>query len=139
MNGKYLLSALVLMSLSGCAVKYYNPNMPNESDRNRQFAIDDGYCTQVADGSVPMPEVRYYQPQQTYYTMNATTTSYNSRTGYTTYNTTGSVNSYQSPANSFTNGFANGMNIGAAIAASENRKKVYHGCMISLGWTTVPN
>lgn len=127
--------------LNACAsqVTYYNPNITDDTARNNQFAIDDGYCTQVTEGSVPMPEVRYYQPNQSHYSINSTTTAYNYNTGYTTYKTTGSINSYPSPADSFANGFANGASIGAAIAASNNRKKVYHGCMVSLGWTTDRN
>lgn len=137
MNSKLVLIASVLLVCSGCATtKYYNPNITNDSERQRQFAIDDGYCVQASDGAVPIPEVRYYQPEQTHYTINATTTAYNSRSGLTTYNTTGSVNSYQSPSNAFANGFANGASIGAAIAANERRQRVYHGCMVNLGWTT---
>ncbi len=125
--------------LTACAspVIYYNPNITNDSDRNRQFTIDDGYCTQVSDGAVPMPEMRIYQPEQTNYSIHATTTAFNSRTGLTTYNTTGSINSY--PTQSFATGFANGASIGAAMAANERRQRVYHGCMVNLGWTTDKN
>lgn len=83
-----------------------------------------------------MPEVRIYQPEQTNYSIHTTTTAYNSRTGLTTYNTTGSINSY--PTQSFATGFANGASIGAAMAADNRRKRVYNGCMESLGWSTDP-
>lgn len=136
MNGKLMFIAMVALVCTGCATKYYNHNL-SKSDADAQFSVDDGYCIQVSDGAVPMPEVRYYQPEQTRYTINATTTAYNSRTGYTTYNTTGSVNSLSTQ--SFATGFANGLNIGSVMAANDRRQRVYHGCMISLGWTTYPN
>lgn len=125
--------------LSGCGTTYYNSNISDPAALERQRIIDKAYCTQAAAGSVPMPEVRYYQSGIQSYQINGNVRSYSSN-GYSTnssYN--GVVTSYPNAGEAFSAGMANGMNMGAAIAAAQARKQVMQGCMYSLGWTTDKN
>lgn len=138
-----LLAAPVVSSilLTACAMSpsYYNPNITDSTALERQRIIDEGYCTQAAAGSVPVPQVRYYQSGVQNYQITGNIQSYGSDGYSTSSNYFGNVNSYQSPGGAFTTGLANGINMGAAIRASRERDAVFQGCMLSLGWTTDKN
>lgn len=120
---------LISISLAGCSTAYYNPYIKSAHQQQVQFQIDDGYCTSVSVGSVPMPEVRYYDSGTRIYTFNAS--SYSSSGAV---NTIGTIQQRPSSADAFASGFANGAAIGDAIVASDQRNRVYSGCMASLGW-----
>jgi predicted secreted protein len=136
---KTLLWVLALgLAVVGCATKstYYNPYIDDPIAVKRQFTVDDGGCTRVAAGSIPIPEVRMYSPDTQSYNFSGTANTYNSTTGNSTTQYQGTA--YPSGggfAGGFSSGFASGMSIGAAIRARKEREKVYHGCMVSLGWT----
>jgi hypothetical protein len=131
MKSVLLFSAFAM--LSGCSSNiYYNPYIGSDSQRSIQFEIDDGYCTSVSVGAVPMPEVRHYDSGARTYTFNAN--AYQS--GMPTSNISGYGSVTPSPVDAFSSGFANGAAIGGAMRASMDRDTVYDGCMASLGWTT---
>lgn len=125
--------------LTGCAsTTYFHPRLASEGERAHQLAIDDARCTAVSVGAAPMPQVTYSAPQTGYRVQgtiqNATPgAGYNS---YNSYNYSGTITPQGSAAGSFAQGFANGMNMGAAIEAGNARRKIHHGCMLNLGWTT---
>ncbi|WP_095597459.1 tetratricopeptide repeat protein [Pseudomonas sp. PIC25] len=130
------ISVIASFLLSGCATSYYNPNITDAGALERQRIIDEGYCTQVAAGSVPMPEVRHYQSGIQNYQITGNTRTYGSD-GYSANSYySGNVTAYPSSGDAFSAGMANGMNMGAAIRAGQERKQVMQGCMYSLGWTT---
>lgn len=131
-----LLTLLAFIAISGCATTYYNPNIADVTALERQRAIDEGYCTKASAGSVPMPQVRAYQPQQQNYQISGTMNTYTPNSGYSTSNYSANVYSQPNPGAAFASGLANGMNMGAAIAARQAEEKIFHGCMLSLGWTT---
>lgn len=131
MRTAFLLFACSAMS--GCASNvYYNPYIDNDSQRAMQLEIDDGYCTSVSVGAVPMPEVRHYDSGARTYTFNASLY----QPGMPTSSVSGYGSVSPSSVDSFSSGFANGAAIGGAIRAGMDRDKVYNGCMTSLGWTT---
>lgn len=126
---------LALLMPIGCAsTKYSNPHLTDAGDIKQQFAIDDGYCAQVVVGSVPRPEVRTYTPTQKSYAISGTVQSYNSTTGYTTSSYSGQASATPSPMDSAAAGYAFGANLRAAVDARKARKRVYRGCMATLGW-----
>ena len=122
----------LLLLLTGCATRtvYMNPNLSDGPAVQRQFAIDDGYCIGAANGSVPMPEVRIYSPGQDTYRVTGTVIGPNGVYRYSGQGTSGGQNF----ASGFATGFANGASIGTAMAARDVQRRVYHGCMVSLGW-----
>ncbi|ELM3752464.1 hypothetical protein RYR31_003679 [Aeromonas dhakensis] len=131
MKPALLLSSFAI--ISGCSSNiYYNPYIESDSQRAMQLEIDDGYCTSVSVGAVPMPEVRHYDSGARIYTFNANVY----QAGMPTSNISGYGSVSQSPADAFSSGFANGAAIGSAMRASMDRDTVYDGCMASLGWTT---
>lgn len=129
----YAIVTLPLLFLAGCASNvYYNPYIDSDSQRAMQLEIDDGYCTSVSVGAVPMPEVRHYDSGARTYTFNASLY----QPGMPTSSVSGYGSVSPSSVDSFSSGFANGAAIGGAIRAGMDRDKVYNGCMTSLGWTT---
>lgn len=134
MRGQVL--TVVSLLLSGCSVTYYNPHITDVAALERQRIIDEGYCTRVATGSVPMPEVRHYQSGVQNYQISGSVRTYGVD-GYSANSYySGSVTAYPSSGDAFSAGMANGMNMGAALRAGQERKQVMQGCMYSLGWTT---
>lgn len=130
-------SALAFIALlTGCAsTTYFHPRHASEEERARQFEIDDARCTAVSFGAAPMPQVTYSAPQ-TAYRVQGTIQGTTPGTDYNSYNYSGTIRPQGSAAGSFAQGFANGMNMGAAVAAGNARRKIHHGCMMNLGWTT---
>lgn len=126
---------LAAIALGGCATKqYFHTSLTDPAEIERRKVVDDAHCTRVALGSVDVPEVDY-QPSPSYRS-SGTISGYNSDGSYSSYTYSGTTR--QSAANSFSQGFANGMNIGAAIAARNAQEKIYHGCMVSKGWSDEP-
>lgn len=124
---------------AGCATGHYeNPNLKDPVALARQKAVDEGYCKRVSHGAAPMPQVRYYTPEQQSYAITGTINSYNYNTGHTNSTYTAHAAPQTTPAGGFAAGFAQGMangaNLAAAFAADEAQRKIYHGCMMSLGW-----
>lgn len=136
MKIKNLFLLVVPVFLSACSTIYYNPNIKNQDELERQRFIDDGLCTRVSVGSVPMPSIRYYPPSNQNYNISG-----NMQTRYSDGVTSNSIyhsniSSYPNAGEAFSNGFANGANAGIALRAQMDRKKIYKGCMYNLGWTT---
>lgn len=130
--------ALVVGTLAGCAnTHWYNPNYSAEEAAlmAQQRTIDEGYCTQVAHGSAPMPDVRVYSPAQHSYNISGTISSYGSG-GFQSSSYTGYVT--PSASASFTTGFAQGAALGASIRARRAQDKIMKGCMFQLGWSDKP-
>lgn len=106
----------------------------------RQLVIDDGYCTRVANGSAPMPQI-VAAPASTTTTFNARGTTYNTTTGETTRGTyTGQATT--APSGGFGGGFASGMASGAGLGAAINARKaqdrIHKSCMYAKGWHDAP-
>ncbi len=124
--------------LAGCSTTWYSPHFNSDDARNRQLAIDEGYCNRVATGSVPMPEIRIYTPSQQSYmvTGNSTTLGEN---GIQNNYFSGTVTPMNGGfASGFSSGMAQGAALGALIRAQHEREQVIRGCMINLGWTDSP-
>lgn len=136
---KRIILVLAVLFVAGCATKpqYFHSSISEKDAVDRQMAIDDGYCSMASVGSAPIPQVNY-QPDAGTYRTRGTISGYDS-SGYNSYNYTATTRQSNSGANSFAQGFANGMNIGNAIAAQQAQEKIYHGCMLAKGWTTDPN
>ena len=136
-----VFTALIIVAaggaLTGCATNWYNPNFAASDVKamQKQKAIDEGYCTQVAQGSAPMPEARTYVPMQQSYSINGTVTSWG-QGGPTTSTYSGYVT--PSPAASFSSGFAQCAALGAAIRARRAQDAIMKGCMAKLGWSDKP-
>ena len=137
-----ILTATGLVAVAGCATA---PNWQHTAIRDnavaaRQLVIDDAYCTQVASGSAPMPEIVAPEtPQTANVTIRGST--YNTTTGQRTYGTyTGQVTT--SPSGGFAGGFASGLSsgasLGAAISAQRERERIHKGCMFAKGWMDTP-
>lgn len=130
---------LLFLLIGGCtSTTYYNPNI-NQSLIQTQFTIDNGYCKQVAHGSVPMPAVRVYEPNQSkIYRIEGTFTA-RGTDGYSTGTYSGTVTETSSNTGGFAEGFQRGLEQGSMIRAIQDQNEVYEGCMFSLGWTTNPD
>jgi hypothetical protein len=128
-------SATVLV-LAGCATKsnWTNPFLDDPVAVKRQFTIDDGYCMRAASGSVPIPQARVYTEGQASYAVSGFTRS---PTGQTS-SFSGRAVSTPSPGAAFTQGLANGMNMGAVFNARASQQRAYDGCMTALGWASSP-
>lgn len=122
-----LFCMLVLLVLCGCTTHYFNLNYP-DNQQQKNLAIDSGYCTQVSYGSVPMPQVQINN------NIGSTTTSGNIRLSGPNGNYQGRYNATTTYNGNFISGFADGMNIGSAIAANIDRSNVYDSCLARLGW-----
>lgn len=118
--------------LAGCATtNWRHPSIDNPADEARQLKIDDGYCQRVVAGSAPMPNV-YIPPSISGQTFSGSINTYNPSSGYTQSTFTG----YTAPSAgaSFTSGFSQGLAMGAAIKAAEQRRAIHTSCMLALGW-----
>ncbi|NCU23651.1 tetratricopeptide repeat protein [Acinetobacter haemolyticus] len=124
------------VALVACSTTYYNPNIKDHQTLDRQRIIDEGLCTRVAAGSVPMPEIRQYPSTNSNFNVTGKLqTRYpNGQTLNSTYNST--IYSYPNVGEAFSSGLANGANVGLALRAQIEKNKVFKGCMYNLGWTT---
>lgn len=95
-----------------------------------QKIIDEGYCTQVASGAAPMPNIAFpaAPANQNIY---GTITSYG-QNGLSTHHYSG----FTAPnaGASFASGMAQGAALGASIRAKRAQDAVMKGCMFRLGW-----
>lgn len=131
-----IIAAVPIIFLAGCAsAPYFHTSITDPIQIERQQSIDHAECTQVSTGSVAVPQVNYQPVQSDTYRTRGTISGYNQSGGYETYNYSGTTRRTPSAANSFSQGFANGMNIGAAAQANRAIRDIYHGCMVSKGWT----
>jgi hypothetical protein len=120
---KSLIAILAIALIAGCAAK---PQYTNTAITDPAQA-DDGECTRIAMSGVPVPQVQ--QSGAGGRTVSGTVTD-----GLKTYNYSG----ISTPTNSFSSGFANGMNMRAAADAKAAQQKIYNGCMLSKGWASSP-
>lgn len=132
-----------LLTLAGCATKWQHTAMTDPVAVQRQLTIDDGYCTMVSAGSLPMPQVVIPAPLPAPTTSNIamTGTAVNPATGgTTTTNSRGTVTTAPAPSfgAGFANGFASGANLGATLAAGLAQEKIHTACMYAKGWTDIP-
>ncbi len=130
---KKLILVLGLAAIGGCATKqYFHTSISGAEEMDRQRVIDDAYCTQVSMGSVEMPQI--IQSPASSRQSSGTISGYNSAGGYSNFTYSGTTRE----SGSFSRGFANGMNIGSAVAARKARDKIHHGCMLAKGWSDIP-
>lgn len=122
------------LALAACASpKWQHTEITDPARSARQLVVDDGYCTQVALGAAPMPQV-VTAPTGSTSNVSMRGTTVNPQTGQTTYGTyTGQVTT--APTNSFAAGMANGMNMGNAINAGLAQERIHKACMFAKGWT----
>lgn len=117
----------VLLALCGCTPHYFNLNYPDGQQQNH-YVIDHGYCTQVSYGAVQMPQIHLNN------NTGSSTTSGNVYMSGSNGNYTGRYNSTTNYNGNFISGFADGMNIGSAMAANQSRSDIYASCLARLGW-----
>ena len=132
---KFFLVAGIMLSvtLSACTSTSWNHTQLSGATAERQFMIDDSYCTQVSHG-IAVPQV----PQtnslgSTTYIQGQTRTHSAGHTSSGSFS--GTATSTPNPSAAFASGMADGMNIGMAIRARRDRDRVYQGCMYERGWT----
>lgn len=118
--------------------QWTNPHFDDPIAEKRQFTIDDGYCSSAAGGSVPIPQVRVYSAGQTSYKVQGAGSFTRADGSMAPYSYQSRITPTLSPGAAFTQGFANGMNIGAAANAKAQQRKAYAGCMTALGWASSP-
>lgn len=125
---------LVTGTLAGCSTTWHNASISDPSILARQLAIDEGYCTRVAAGAAPMPEIRLDTSSQQSYAVAGTTTTLGPNGPQTSFHS-GTI----TPTNNFGSGFSSGLSQGAALGATirarRERDAVIKGCMFNLGWT----
>lgn len=144
---KASIVVLIVASLAGCASQPTAPQVfPEWWNRNleghalqQQFRVDDPYCTNAANGSVPMPQVRVYRPEQESYQISAKVRTTDSNFNVSTQEIEATVR----PA---PKGIAQSMNEGMEMARREeaqrqavriaeaSRTLYYEQCMYALGW-----
>lgn len=129
-----LSGILALAALGGCTT-WHHPQIADKAVADRQFVQDDGYCVRASHGSVPVPQVTYNDVSPWSSTAIVQGSSYNATTGtsYSTYSA--QAVSTPSPGAAFAGGVANGMNLGAAFAASRAQERIYKACMYAKGWS----
>ena len=138
MTRKLLIVISVVGALAGCSTTWYNPHFNSDDARNRQLAIDEGYCNRVATGSVPMPEIRVYTPSQQSYMVTGNSNTFG-RNGIQNNYFSGTVMPMNNGfASGFSSGMAQGAALGALIHAQRERDRIIRGCMVNLGWTDSP-
>lgn len=129
------LGASLVVLLTGCATtQYHHHAITDKAEESRQLEIDDAQCTAVSYGAAPMPQVHYNTPapSQAFSGTVRRTDIYDPAR----YEYRGTITPVQAPGAAFAQGMANGMNMGAAMAAKRAREKIYHGCMLQMGWST---
>lgn len=134
-----IISAHALMAaLSGCATSsWHHSAITDKEASERQFIIDNGYCTQVAQGAAPMPQIPS-SPTSTTSNFNMQGSTYDASTGQRTYgNYSGQVMTSPSGglAGGFASGFSSGARLGLAMRARQAQDQIHKGCMYRLGWT----
>ncbi len=135
MHPRSFLGITALALLVGCTT-WHHTQLSDKAQADRQFVQDDAYCTAASHGTVPIPQVAYNDVSPRSSSVITQGSTYNSTTGAATYGTYRSqVVTTPSPGAAFAGGFANGMNIGAAIGAANAQAKVYKGCMYAKGWS----
>ena len=126
-----LLAILLFFLLSGCAQQYYfNPSL---SFRNQaaHYSYDLETCKKIATANVAIPPIRieYNGPRYVNGTIDFRGDGIARRVNYSGY-------VYQAP--SFNTGFAQGWQVGAAMAAAAKRADITNDCMTKSGWVLVP-
>lgn len=129
-----------VLALAGCGSTWHHTTITHKADAARQLVIDDGYCTQVAAGTAPMPDVALPPPPTTT-NITMTGSTYNTTTGQRTYGTyTGQATT--TPAGGFAGGLASGMAqgvaLGALIRARQDQERIHKSCMFAKGWSDEP-
>lgn len=119
--------------LTGCTT-WHNENISDPAALKRQLVIDEGYCTRVAVGVVPMPEIRVYDPSQQSYTINGSV-SHGAQTSYYTGTVSPTAGGF---AGGFASGVSQGAALGTAIRVQNERGAIVKGCMFNLGWSNTP-
>lgn len=120
---------LFSLFISGCATQYYHPEITDPVFSERQQAMDETYCTQIAAGAYIPPPVRIYQPSN--YDVSGTVTTLGSR-GATTSNYSGTM---RSSGGGFASQFNQGANAAAPLAAAIAQARIIGTCMKGFGWT----
>lgn len=129
-----LLSGIAAsMILNGCGSNtvWINPHIPPKTSAIK-YKKDDGYCTSVSYGTVPMPNIIYnknYVDRSKYGNFNLT----NNQTGQTysgTYRSSGGF------ASAFNEAYAKSRANAARREAKEAREKIWESCMYRFGWLT---
>lgn len=125
---------LVSGMLAGCGTTWHNANISDPSALARQLAIDEGYCTRVAAGAAPMPEIRLDTSSQQSYTVSGSTTTLGPNGPQTSFHS-GAITPTNNFGSGFSSGLAQGAALGSTIRAKRERDAIMKGCMLDLGWT----
>ena len=126
------LLMLATLLLSGCSTQqfYYN-HAVSFRHQPEHYNYDLATCQRIAAANVPIPPIRieYNGPRYVYGTADITGGGIAQQVRYSGY-------VYQAPT--FTSGFAQGWQIGSAIAAAVNQNKTVQDCMTQSGWVKTP-
>jgi|GEM_PF-6348799 len=124
-----------MLGLAGCSATWHNSSITDPAALKRQLAIDESYCTRVAIGAAPMPEIRTYEPSQQNYAVSGNIMTFGPnglQTSYYSGSITPSPNEFSS---GFSSGLSHGAALGATIKARQERDAILKGCMTNLGWS----
>lgn len=126
---KWLLPSMVL--LSGCAQQYFFNHALSFRNQTAHYNYDLETCQKIASANVPIPPIRieYNGPRYVYGSVDVRGDGIARRVSYSGY-------VYQTP--DFNTGFAQGWQIGAAMAAAAKQSDITNECMERSGWIPVP-
>jgi len=134
---RHIFLMTLALAVTACVTTkpYVHNTLTDPAQIERQRAIDDGYCAQVASG-VQVPQIVTQPTGGGTYQVNGTVSTYG-QNGTTNSSYTGTVQ--KNDPNSFSKGFANGQNIANAVKAGKDKEAVRHGCMVERGWSAQAN
>lgn len=128
---KPLLVILLFFLLSGCAQQYYFNHSLSFRNQAAHYSYDLEICKEIAIANAAMPPIRieYNGPRYVNGTIDVRGDGIARTVNYSGY-------VYQTP--SFNTGFAQGWQLGTAMAAADKRADITSDCMTKSGWALVP-
>ena len=118
---------LLPLLLSGCSTQNYFNHAVSFRYQPEQYNYDLATCQRIAATNAPIPPIKieHNGPRYVYGTADVTGGGIAQQVRYSGY-------VYEAPT--FSSGFAQGWQIGSAIAAAENQSRIVKNCMSRSGW-----
>lgn len=138
MTLKFVTSIFLAGALAGCSTTWHNTHISDPAIRTKQLAIDKGYCTRVAIGAAPMPEIRSYPPMQQNFAINGRITTWGTNGSETSFYSSTATPATSGFSDGFSSGLQQGVALGAVMRANRERDTIIKGCMFNLGWSDTP-
>ena len=118
---------LLTLLLYGCSTQHYWNHAVSFRYQPEHYNYDLATCQRIAAANAPIPpiHIEYNGPRYVYGTADITGGGIAQQVRYSGY-------IYEAPT--FSSGFAQGWQIGSAIAAAENQSRIVKNCMSRSGW-----